>query len=88
MSCQKEHEEFKYINLGWPQECNQCKKIVVEKYYTKTIVYCKPCFNNRSIEINTVEVIDNNNQKNNCPSIEKQKTSSLVKLWVRIVKRK
>ncbi|CAL8993865.1 unnamed protein product [Prunus brigantina] len=72
---QTEHEEFKYVNLGWPQECNQCKKVVVEKYYTKTIVYCKPCFNNRSIEINTVEI---DSQKNNCPSIEKQKTSSLI----------
>lgn len=75
---QIEHEEFKYVNLGWPQECNLCKKIVVEKYYTKTIVYCKPCFHNRPIEINTVEMINNNNQKNNCPSVEKQKNSSLI----------
>ena len=71
----EEQEEFKYVNLGWPQNCSKCQKLVAEKYCTTKIIFCKPCYNNRTLEINSVEEEKINIQN---VSLETQKNSSLI----------
>ena len=78
---EKENEEFKYVNLGWPQECHKCHKMVSEKYYTKTIVNCKPCYKERQSELELEkqsEICASELQNNSNFNFGKQKSSSLI----------
>ena len=71
----EEQEEFKYVKYGWPQNCSKCQKLVAEKYYTTKTIFCKTCYNNRTLEINSVEEEEINIEN---VSPETQKNSSLI----------
>ena len=50
---EQHEEEYKYINLGWPEKCHNCSKLVANKYYNTYSILCEKCYSNRLVEINS-----------------------------------